>query len=107
MWSASNEQKAIGKSAKRRVYVDGQPGPEYDTQNVSGLQFSPDSRHFIYVVHGLQEGWRKVSFVVTNRTEAKRYDAVWTRTLNVQDAGAVVYVAQSGRKFLRVTHPIQ
>ena len=107
MWSASNEQKAIGKSAKRRVYVDGQPGPEYDTQNVSGLQFSPDSRHFIYVVHGLQEGSRKVSFVVTNRTEAKRYDTVWTQTLNVQDAGAVVYVAQSGRKFLRVTHPIQ
>jgi hypothetical protein len=53
------------------------------------------------------EGPRKVSFVVTNRTEAKRYDAVWPRTLDVQDTGAVVYVAQAGRKFLRVTHPIE
>jgi len=100
-------RKAVGRNAKRRVYVEGQPGPEYDTQGVSGLRFTPDSRHFIYVVHGLQEGSRKVSFVVTNRTEAKRYDAVWTRTLGVQDTGAVVYLAQSGRKFLRVTHPIQ
>jgi Tol biopolymer transport system component len=105
--SLGGSGKGVGRSAKRRVYVDGQPGPEYDTQNVSGLEFTPDSRHVIYVVHGLQEGSRKVSFVVTNRTEARRYDAVWTRTLGVQDTGAVVYVAESGRKFLRVTHPIQ
>ena len=103
----NSSTKAVGRGAKRRVYVEGQPGPEYDTQGVSGLRFTPDSRHFVYVVHGLQEGSRKVSFVVTNRTEAKRYDAVWTRTLGVQDTGAVVYVAQSGRKFLRVTHPIR
>ena len=106
---AGGHMHKIGMSprAKRCVYVDGQPGVQYDALAVSALQFSPDSRHFVYVVHGVQEGSRQVSFVVANRTEAKRYDAVWTRTLGVQDTGAVVYVAQSGRKFLRVTHPIQ
>jgi hypothetical protein len=103
----NDSTKAVGRSAKRRVYVDGQPGSEYDAQGLSGLDFTRDSRHVIYVVHGVQQGSRKVSFVVTNRTEGKRYDGGWARTLAVQDGGTVTYVAQTGRKFLRVTHPIQ
>jgi WD40-like Beta Propeller Repeat len=99
--------KAIGRTAKRRVYIDGQPGAEYDTREVSALQFSPDSRHAVYIIHGLQEGSRRVSFVVTNRIEAKHYDAVWARTLTIQDAGTVAYVAQSGRRFVRVTHSMR
>ena len=105
--SLGGSGKGVGKNAKRRVYVDGQPGREYDARAVSGLEFTPDSRHVIYVVHGLQEGSRKVSFVVTNRAEGRRYDAVWTRTLSVEGTGTVAYVAQSGRKFLRVTQPIE
>ncbi len=105
--SLGGSGKGVGRSAKRRVYVDGQPGPEYDARGVSGLEFSPDSRHVAYVVHGLQEGSRRVSFVVTNRTEGRRYDAVWTRTLGLQNAGAAIYVAQSGRKFLRVTQSVR
>jgi hypothetical protein len=99
--------KSIGRTAKRRVYVDGQPGAEYDARDVTGPRFSADSRHAVYTVHGVQDGSRKVSFVVANRTEGKRYDAVWARTLSMPDGGALVYVAQSGRKFVRVTQTIQ
>jgi DNA-binding beta-propeller fold protein YncE len=103
---AGSSEKAVGRTGKRRVYVDRQPGQEYDTRNITGLQFTADG-HVIYVVHGLKEGSRNVSLVVIDRTEAKRYDTVWTRTLSVQDSGSVAYVAQSGRKFVRVTQTIQ
>jgi roadblock/LC7 domain-containing protein len=99
--------KAVGRRAKRRVYVDGQPGSEYNAQDLSGLWFSPDSRHFIYVVHDVEESSGNVSFVVTDKTEGKRYDGVWARTVEVLDTGAVDYVARAGRKFFRVTQSIQ
>ncbi|MBP1778548.1 MAG: hypothetical protein H6Q86_4559 [candidate division NC10 bacterium] len=93
--------------ARRRVYVDGKAGAEYQAQGLAGLRFSPDSRHVTYVVHRLEESSRTVSFVVVDTTEGKRYDYVIAATLNTLDDGATTYVAQAGRKFLRVTQPVQ
>jgi hypothetical protein len=102
-----SSEKALRKTAKRRVYMDGEPGDEYDSRAVANLQFSADSRHAVFVVDGVQEGPRTVSFVVTDRTALRKYDAVWAETLSIQDAKRIVYAAQSGRKFVRVTQALQ
>jgi hypothetical protein len=99
-------QKGMSPRAKRCVYVDGQPGAQYDALAVSALQFSPDSRHSVYVVDGPEQGSQNVSFVVIDRAEGKRYEAVYADTLDVSDAG-VRYAARAGRRFLRVAQPLQ
>jgi hypothetical protein len=57
-------------------------------------------------VYHLQEKSRNVSFVVTDTAEGKRYDYLFG-TLDILENRAVVYAAQSGRKFFRVTQPLQ
>jgi hypothetical protein len=96
----------FARNAKRRVYVDGQPGPLYDSRALGGIHFTPDSRHVIYLVHSLKDASPKDSFVVVDQAEGKRYDSVWARTLDVRER-EISYVAQSGAKFLRVTQAIQ
>jgi hypothetical protein len=99
-------EQGLTRRAKRRVYVDGQSGIEYDALAVSRPQFTSDGRHSVYAVHHLQENSRNVSFVVADGAEGKRYDYVFG-TLDVVDNRAVVYTAQSGRKFFRVTQSLQ
>jgi hypothetical protein len=98
----------IGMSprAKRSAYVDGQPGAPYDALAVSAVRFTPDSRHSVYVVTGLETASGLVSFVVVDRTEGRRYDEVYAHTLDLLDA-SLVYAARSGRKFVHVAHPMQ
>lgn len=105
---AGGHMYKIGMSprAKRCVYVDGQPGMQYDALAVSALQFSPDSHHSVYVVDGVVEGSQDASFVVTDGVEGKRYEAVYADTLKILDAG-VAYAARAGRRFLRVTQSLQ
>lgn len=100
-------ETALGTRAKRRVYVDGQPGREYDVLNPAHLQDSPDGRHVIYVAHRLKEASREVSFVVIDRAEGKRYDAVLPATLSVVEGRALTYVARAGRRYLRVLQPLE
>jgi hypothetical protein len=64
------EQGFTGR-ARRRVYVDGVAGTEYDVPYLGRLQFSPDGKHVCYVVGGLPEGSRNVGFVVVNGREGK------------------------------------
>jgi len=96
----------LARNAKRRVYVDGQPGPLYDSRALGLIGFTPDSRHVVYLVHNLKDSSPKDSFVVVDQAEGKRYDSVWARTLEVRER-EISYVAQSGAKFLRVTQAIQ
>lgn len=100
-------ESGASQRARRRLYVDGQGGTEYDALGTSGPWFSADSRHAAYVVHGLEETSRHVSFVVTDSIEGKRYDHVFAGTLEVVNSSTVVYTAQAGRKFVRVTQMIQ
>ena len=98
-------ERGLTRRAKRRVYMDGHSGVEYDALRVSKLLFTSDSRHLIYAVHQLQEGSQNVSFIVTDGAEGKRYD--YLLTLLVLDTRTVVYTAQSGRKFFRVTQSLE
>jgi Tol biopolymer transport system component len=93
----------------RCVVVDGQDGREYLAQRID-LAFSPDSRHFVYTVHGGLQKNR--STVVTDGQEAKLYDdvigGVFRDATNASGSPehAFVYIAREGRKFYRVTQPL-
>jgi hypothetical protein len=93
--------------ARRRVYVDGVAGPEYDVPYLGGLEFSVDGKHVAYIVSGLSEGSRTVTFVVVDGREGKRYDDIFGRPRFDDDRRAIRYTAQSGRKFYSVRASIE
>lgn len=93
--------------ARRRVYVDGVAGREYDVPYLGRLQFSIDGKHVVYVVGGLSEGSRRVGFVVVNQREGKRYDDIFGGLRFDDDRRSIRYTAQSGRKFYSVNVPIE
>ena len=99
-------ERGLTRRARRRIYVDGQAGSEYDALAISRPQFTSEGSHSVYAVYHLQEKSRNVSFVVTDTAEGKRYDYLFG-TLDILENRAVVYAAQSGRKFFRVTQPLQ
>jgi roadblock/LC7 domain-containing protein len=47
-------EQGYTRRARRRVYVDGTPGPEYNALYLGQLQFTPDGAHITYIV-GLSE----------------------------------------------------
>jgi WD40 repeat protein len=93
--------------ARRRVYVDGTPGPEYNAAFLGGLQFTPDGAHVTYVVGGLSEGPGKVAFVVVDGVEGKRYDNILGRVRVIEGGRAIGYTGQAGRRLFRVTQPLE
>jgi hypothetical protein len=93
--------------ARRRVYVDGVAGTEYDAFYLGDLQFSPDAKHILYIVGGVAEGAQKAAFVVVNGREGKRYDEVFRRADFDDEGRGVRYTAQSGRKFYSVRASIE
>ena len=88
--------------ARRRVYVDGVAGKEYDVPYLGRLAFGHDGKHVSYVVGGLTEGSRKVDFVVINTREGDRYDAVLGPGRFNGDGRTLRYTAQAGGKFYAV-----
>lgn len=97
-------QKGETTRAKRRVFVDGQPGKEYDAKDLSQVraQLAGGVFHTAYEVH--QDGARDdASFVVLDGGEGKPSDQVFFGTSRFSGDGAVTYLARNGRKFMRVT----
>ena len=92
--------------ARRRVYLDGAAGTEFNAKFLGRLRFTPDGDHVVYVVAGLDEGSRDVAFVVADSQEGKRYDDVFGRLRFAEDGRSVSYSAQAGRKFYVVTQPL-
>jgi rRNA maturation protein Nop10 len=95
--------------AERRVVVDGQVGENFDTLGID-LMFSPDGRHYVYMVRG-GVGDNK-STVVIDGQRGKLYDDVIGGDFREKHEGsgpsstALVYIAREGRKFYRVTQPL-
>jgi hypothetical protein len=90
--------------AKRRVYIDGVAGREYNSTFLGRLQFSQDGRRLAYVVGGLPEGQRSVAFAVVDERAGTSYDDIIGRPTFSVDGQSVTYVGQSGRSFYRVAH---
>jgi len=104
VWGGSGYDQGRTPRARRRVFLDGQPGTEYNADAISNLRFSPSSRHFGYAVHHGPEA--ELSFVVIDGAESKRYDGVWGRFLEFDGEAALTWIAQSGRRFVRVRQPL-
>jgi roadblock/LC7 domain-containing protein len=98
-------ERGLTSRARRRVYVDGVAGTEYDARYLGRVGFTPDGRHFAYVVDGLSEASTEVSFVVVDATEGKRYDDIFGSLHLEPDGASIRYTARKGRKFYRVTQP--
>jgi hypothetical protein len=99
-------EAGLTRRAKRRVYVDGVAGREYDALFLGHLQFTPDGRSVTYVCGGVSEGSRDVAFVVVNDREGRRYDDILGRPRIEPDESSVSYIGQSGRMFYRVTQAL-
>jgi hypothetical protein len=103
----SLHEQGLTSRARRRVYVDGVAGPEYDVPYLGQLRFSSEGKHVTYVVGGLPEGSRKVAFLVVNAREGKRYDDIFGRPRFDDDGRTITFVAQSGRRFYSVKASIE
>ena len=93
-------EEGFTRRARRRVCVDDKTGSEYDALAVTDLTFSQDSRHLAYAVH---DAGGSQSFAVVDGQEAKHYDRILPGTMSISGDKTLSYVAQSGRKFVRVT----
>ena len=89
--------------AKRRVFVDGEAGKEYDAKAVGNLQtlLTGPEFHLAYEVHN-DKYKDDASFVVVDGLEGKPYDAVMRYSLRFSGEKNVTYIARQGRKFFRV-----
>lgn len=94
--------------AKRRVFLDGEAGKEYDAKGLTDLTLFPGTHetHLSYAVHDVEESGRDVSFVVLDGQEGKRYDSVMPDSLRFSDERTVTFLARRERTFLRVTHSL-
>lgn len=90
--------------AKRRVFLDGKAGKEYDAKAVRNLQtlLTGPELHLAYEVYN-DKYHDDASFVVVDGLEGKPYDAVMPYSLKFSDETGVTYTARQGRKFFRVT----
>jgi Tol biopolymer transport system component len=95
------------RRAKRRVYVDGVAGAEFDALFLGRLLFSPDGSHLVYVVGGVSEGSREVAFVVTDDLAGRLYDDIFGVPGVDSEGRSVSYIAQSARRFLYVKQPLE
>ena len=92
--------------ARRRLFVDGSPHPEYDAHFLGAIQFSPDSAHVVYVVDRASIGGQDRTFVVTDGVAGAGYDAVFSTVRIDPDGRSVRYAAQTGRQFYVVRQPM-
>ena len=86
---------------KRRVFIDGIPGKEYDAEAVMvKTHVIGDKLHVAYV---MVDGNEAASFIVDDQ-EARQYDQVFPQTLQFSKDGTVTYVARVASRFFRMTH---
>lgn len=88
--------------AERTVVLDGQPGKRYSAFGVSVLQFSKDEKHYWYTVLGASG---KRGLVVVDGHESKPYSNLTGAEFDPAGNG-IVFFARSGKRFLRVTLPL-
>ena len=90
---------------KRRVFIDGIPGEEYQAESVIvRTHFIGEELHVAYVVRGGTEQ-SPLAFVVVDGHEGTGNNEVFAQTLQFSEEGTVTYAARVGSRFFRMTHP--
>jgi hypothetical protein len=89
---------------KARMFIDGQPGTEYEAKFVTAarVQVLDGKFHSVYEVHREKQHDSR-SFIVLDGQEGKPYDAILAGSAHFRGAGEVTFIARSGRKFFQVT----
>jgi len=90
--------------AKRRVFLDGVAGKEYDATAI--LKFHFGGGRLAYEVHRDKNAAGEASFVVIGDLEGPRYDDVAPESLSFPDENTATYLARRNRTILRVTHTL-
>jgi hypothetical protein len=96
------------KPIKRQLVINGKQGKVHESRslNVIAPRIAGSEIHVVYEVRG-DKAHNDGSFVVIDGEEGKLFDGIAPRTTRISDDQTVTYIALSGRKFLRVTHPPQ
>lgn len=98
MFKAGSTNRAL-----RRLVLDSQANPEYDALGLRDYWFSDTGKHFAYLVVGAEGQKDRVIF---DGLEGKLYDSVFLHSLKSIDDSTIEFVAQDGRRFLRVTQSL-
>jgi hypothetical protein len=85
--------------ALRRMVIDGKAEQEYDANGMGNFDFSADGRHHYYEVYGASGDRDRVIF---DGMESKLYDSVFRRSVKFVDEATIEFVAQDGRRLVRV-----
>jgi hypothetical protein len=89
-----------GTPARRRVVLDDKQLEEHDCFYLSDLQFSSDSRHAVYAVHGATD---KAAHIVVDGQDGKIHQQIAPGSVKFVDEHTVTYVARNDTKLVRVT----
>lgn len=89
-----------GTPARRRVVIDDKQLEEHDCFYLSDLQFSSDSRHSVYAVHGAKD---KAEHIVVDGQDGKIHQQIVPGSVKFVDEHTVTYVARNDTKIVRVT----
>lgn len=92
------------RRALRRMVIDGKAGPEYDSNALSHFRFSVDGTHYFYEIYGAVGDRDRVVF---DGIDSKIYDTVFRNSTKFVDETSIEFVAQDGRRFLRVLETLK
>jgi hypothetical protein len=90
--------------ALRRMVIDGKAGPEYDSNSMSHFRFATDGSHYYYEIYGAVGDRDRVVF---DGIDSKIYDTVFRNSTKFIDETTIEFVAQDGRRFLRVLESLK
>ncbi len=90
--------------ALRRMVIDGKAGREYDAYDIGRFQFSSDGLHHYYEVSGAVGNRDRVIF---DGMESRLYDNVFRGSVRLLDETTIEFVAQDGRRLVRVLETLR
>ncbi len=90
--------------ALRRMVIDSKASAEYDANDINHLRFSAGGEHFFYEVYGAVGDRDRVIF---DGMESKLYDKVFRNSVKFVGETTIEFVAQDGRRFVRVLETLK
>ena len=97
-------KQGLTRRALRRMVIDGKAGPEYDSNDLSHFRFGEGGTHYFYEVYGAVGDRDRVVF---DGIDSKIFDTVFRNSTKFVDETTIEFVAQDGRRFLRVLESLK